>query len=239
MPALNRSAVPCKRRWRRRHARRAAVRAQPQAGEAGLYRREPGRLEAYADGGGRAGLREGDRHQGRVHHAAGGCLARAAEGRARRGSTGIDIAQWSVRWPAGWRRICWTTRRWWRRSPSATRASTGTTSSAAASARRATTASWSGIPYRITTGILHYQKALLEQAGFAQAPQTFAEFEHAALAVNTPPDRYAVRHHGQAGIGHSTPALRPGCIPPADGWSTSRPARSSSTTPKAVDALQF
>ena len=26
-----------------------------------------------------------------------------------------------------------------------------------------------GIPYRITTGILHYQKALLEQAGFSQA----------------------------------------------------------------------
>src|SRR6201998_4325462 len=47
----------------------------------------------------------------------------------------------------------------------------------------------SGIPYRVTTGILVYQKALLAKAGFAQAPGTFAEFHKAALAVNTPPDR--------------------------------------------------
>src|ERR1700760_4245562 len=50
----------------------------------------------------------------------------------------------------------------------------------------------SGIPYRITTGILIYQKALLEKAGFAEAPQTFEEFHKTALAVNAPPDRYAV-----------------------------------------------
>ena len=30
-----------------------------------------------------------------------------------------------------------------------------------------------GIPYRITTGILHYQKALLEQAGFASRRPTW------------------------------------------------------------------
>src|SRR5580658_5947121 len=46
-----------------------------------------------------------------------------------------------------------------------------------------------GIPYRLTAQILHYQKALLEKAGFADAPGTFAEFEKAALAVNAPPSR--------------------------------------------------
>ena len=59
----------------------------------------------------------------------------------------------------------------------------------------------SGIPYRITTGILVYQKALLSKAGFAEAPSTFAAFEKTALAVNTPPDRYAVGLMGKQGPG--------------------------------------
>jgi multiple sugar transport system substrate-binding protein len=59
----------------------------------------------------------------------------------------------------------------------------------------------SGIPYRITTGILVYQKALLSKAGFAEAPGTFAAFEKTALAVNTPPDRYAVGLMGKQGPG--------------------------------------
>lgn len=48
----------------------------------------------------------------------------------------------------------------------------------------------SGIPYRVTTGIMHYQKALLEQAGITSFPKTFAELEKAAIATNTPPKRY-------------------------------------------------
>src|SRR6267142_765922 len=40
-----------------------------------------------------------------------------------------------------------------------------------------------GIPYRLTAQILHYQKALLQQAGFAQAPRTYAEFEKAAAGL--------------------------------------------------------
>ena len=59
----------------------------------------------------------------------------------------------------------------------------------------------SGIPYRITTGILHYQKPVLEKAGFIQAPGTFAEFERTAVAVNTPPDRYGVGIMGKQGSG--------------------------------------
>jgi multiple sugar transport system substrate-binding protein len=59
----------------------------------------------------------------------------------------------------------------------------------------------SGIPYRITTGILVYQKEILAKAGFAQAPGTFAEFEKTALAVNTPPDRYGFGVMGKQGTG--------------------------------------
>ena len=59
----------------------------------------------------------------------------------------------------------------------------------------------SGIPYRITTGIMVYQKELLAKAGYAEMPGTFAEFEKAALAVNTPPDRYAFGVMGKQGSG--------------------------------------
>jgi ABC-type glycerol-3-phosphate transport system substrate-binding protein len=61
-----------------------------------------------------------------------------------------------------------------------------------------------GIPYRLTAQILQYQKALLETAGFAEAPGTFAEFEKAALAVNTPPARYAFGLMGKQGAGTFT-----------------------------------
>jgi multiple sugar transport system substrate-binding protein len=95
-----------------------------------------------------------------------------------------------------------------------------------------------GIPYRITTGILHYQKALLEQAGFARAPQTFAEFERAALAVNAPPERYAFGLMGKQGSGlYSSFAS----------WLYSNGGRLVDfktaevfiNEPKAVEALQF
>lgn len=65
-----------------------------------------------------------------------------------------------------------------------------------------------GIPYRLTAQILHYQKALLEKAGFAQAPDTFAEFEKVALAVNAPPARYAFGLMGKQGAGTFT-----NCVP--------------------------
>ncbi|MDB5527369.1 MAG: Carbohydrate transporter substrate-binding protein family [Devosia sp.] len=64
-----------------------------------------------------------------------------------------------------------------------------------------------GIPYRLTAQILHYQKELLAQAGFAQAPQTFAEFAKAALAVNSPPDRYGFGLTGKQGAATFTNAV--------------------------------
>jgi multiple sugar transport system substrate-binding protein len=56
-----------------------------------------------------------------------------------------------------------------------------------------------GIPYRITTGIMHYQKWLLDKAGITKLPETFAELRQAAIAVNTPPDRYGFGISGRQG----------------------------------------
>lgn len=56
-----------------------------------------------------------------------------------------------------------------------------------------------GIPYRVTTGIMHYQKALLEQAGITRFPQTFAELEKAAVATNAPPGHYGFGMSGRQG----------------------------------------
>ena len=47
-----------------------------------------------------------------------------------------------------------------------------------------------GIPYRITTGIMHYQKALFAAAGFGGMPDTWDGFLKAAIALNHPPERY-------------------------------------------------
>jgi multiple sugar transport system substrate-binding protein len=47
-----------------------------------------------------------------------------------------------------------------------------------------------GIPYRITTGIMHYQKALLDQAGITRFPHTFEELRKTTIALNHPPERY-------------------------------------------------
>jgi ABC-type glycerol-3-phosphate transport system substrate-binding protein len=66
-------------------------------------------------------------------------------------------------------------------------------------------ASWNdkllGIPYRVTMGVLHYQKALLEEAGFARPPGTFAELRAAAIATTKvgPLDRYGLGYLGRQG----------------------------------------
>jgi ABC-type glycerol-3-phosphate transport system substrate-binding protein len=56
-----------------------------------------------------------------------------------------------------------------------------------------------GIPYRITTGIMHYQKYLLDQAGITKLPETFEELRKAAIALNNPPDRYGFGLNGRQG----------------------------------------
>ncbi len=56
-----------------------------------------------------------------------------------------------------------------------------------------------GIPYRITTGIMHYQKYLLDQAGITKLPDTFEELRKAAVALNHPPERYGFGISGRQG----------------------------------------
>src|SRR5215467_935173 len=117
------------------------------------------------------------------------------------GSSGIDIAQWSVGM-AGWisphmldhHEVLATIEK---RDPAFDWNDFLAGSKLAASYD----GKLSGIPYRTTTGILVYQKGLLAKAGFAEAPGTFSEFQKAALAVNTPPDRYAVGLMGKQGVG--------------------------------------
>jgi multiple sugar transport system substrate-binding protein len=67
-----------------------------------------------------------------------------------------------------------------------------------------------GIPYRITTGIMHYQKYLLDRAGITQLPQTFDDLRKAAIALNDPPNRYGFGISGRQGaaiLGSFTPWL--------------------------------
>jgi multiple sugar transport system substrate-binding protein len=56
-----------------------------------------------------------------------------------------------------------------------------------------------GIPYRITTGIMHYQKYLLDQAGITKLPETFEELHKVAVALNHPPERYGFGLNGRQG----------------------------------------
>jgi len=95
-----------------------------------------------------------------------------------------------------------------------------------------------GIPYRITTGIMHYQKALLEKAGIAKAPETFVEFEKAALSVNTPPDRYAFGLMGKQGSGLYT-MLASWLYSAGGGTADFKTGDVLINSPQAVLALQF
>ncbi|MSP01500.1 MAG: extracellular solute-binding protein [Acetobacteraceae bacterium] len=56
-----------------------------------------------------------------------------------------------------------------------------------------------GVPYRITTGIMHYQKYLMDAAGIAKLPETFEELQKAAIALNKPPERYGFGISGRQG----------------------------------------
>ncbi len=56
-----------------------------------------------------------------------------------------------------------------------------------------------GIPYRITTGIMHYQKYLMDQAGITKLPETFDELRKAVVALNHPPERFGFGLNGRQG----------------------------------------
>jgi len=70
-----------------------------------------------------------------------------------------------------------------------------------------------GVPYRITMGILHYQKPLLEAVGIHRAPATFAELQDAAIATTKAgaPSRYGLGYlarQGPAIVGGWSPFMR-------------------------------
>jgi ABC-type glycerol-3-phosphate transport system substrate-binding protein len=62
-----------------------------------------------------------------------------------------------------------------------------------------------GIPYRVTMGVLHYQKALLEQVGITRPPETFAELRHAA--IETTRAGAASNRYGMGYLGRQGPAI--------------------------------
>jgi multiple sugar transport system substrate-binding protein len=108
------------------------------------------------------------------------------------GSSGIDIVQWSVGM-AGWISPHMLDHEVVASEIMAKDPSWNWDDFLSGSKRAATyDGKMAGIPYRVTTGVMHYQKALLEQAGITKLPETFAELEKAAIAANTPPQRYGL-----------------------------------------------
>lgn len=98
----------------------------------------------------------------------------------------------------------------------------------------------SGIPYRVTTGILMYQKKLLSDAGVTGVPQTFDELLKAAQATTRQglPHRYGfgvMGRQGPAMLGSFTPFMRS-----AGGrYYDAKTGEIWVNQPAGVDALQF
>ena len=95
-----------------------------------------------------------------------------------------------------------------------------------------------GIPYRITTGIMHYQKALLEQAGITRLPQTFEDLRKAAIATNTPPGRYGFGLSGRQGSAIIT-AFTPWLYSAGGGLIDFKTGEIFINNEKSVAALEF
>lgn len=115
------------------------------------------------------------------------------------GSSGIDIAQWSVGM-AGWISPHMLDHEALAGEIMAKDPAWDWADFLGGSKRAATyDGRMAGIPYRVTTGIMHYQGALLEQAGISRLPETFDDLEKAAIATNKPPERYGFGLSGRQG----------------------------------------
>ena len=94
-----------------------------------------------------------------------------------------------------------------------------------------------GIPYRITTSILNYQKALLADAGFSKPPDNWDSFLAAAQKTTQPP-RYGLGIWGRQG-----PAMVGGFVPFLRGnggrYFDPKTYAIEINSPNAVEALQF
>jgi multiple sugar transport system substrate-binding protein len=94
-----------------------------------------------------------------------------------------------------------------------------------------------GIPYRVTTSILNYQKPLLEEAGFSQPPGNWDDFLKALQATTKPP-RYGLGIWGRQG-----PAMTGGFTPFLRGnggrYFDPKTYQIEINGPRAVEALQY
>ncbi len=98
-----------------------------------------------------------------------------------------------------------------------------------------------GVPYRIVTGILHYQKDLLEKAGFAKPPETFAEFQAAAIALTkagASVNRYGVGTMARQGSG-MIGCWRPFVLAKGGRYYDRKTYEIFINEPNAVEALQY
>ncbi|HSU06246.1 MAG TPA: extracellular solute-binding protein [Acetobacteraceae bacterium] len=89
-------------------------------------------------------------------------------------------------------------------------------------------------------GILHYQKALLEQVGFSRAPQTFAELQQAAIACTKAgaANRFGLGYLGRQGpalVGSWSPYMRSN----GGSWFDPKTHEILVNQPPAVESLQF
>jgi multiple sugar transport system substrate-binding protein len=95
-----------------------------------------------------------------------------------------------------------------------------------------------GIPYRITTGIMHYQKYLLDQAGITKLPETFEELRQAAIALNHPPERYGFGLNGRQGAAMYT-SFSPWLYSAGGDTVDLKTGEILINSPQAVAALEF
>jgi multiple sugar transport system substrate-binding protein len=95
-----------------------------------------------------------------------------------------------------------------------------------------------GIPYRITTGIMHYQKYLLDQAGITKLPETFEGLRQAAIALNHPPERYGFGLNGRQGAAMYT-SFSPWLYSAGGDTVDFKTGEILINSPQAVAALEF
>lgn len=95
-----------------------------------------------------------------------------------------------------------------------------------------------GFPYRITTGIMHYQKYLMDQAGIATLPETFEELQKAAIALNHPPERYGFGISGRQGPAILT-SFEPWLYSAGGDMVDFKTGEILINSPQAVEALEF
>jgi ABC-type glycerol-3-phosphate transport system substrate-binding protein len=95
-----------------------------------------------------------------------------------------------------------------------------------------------GIPYRITTGIMHYQKYLLDQAGITQLPGTFDEMRKTVIALNQPPERYGFGISGRQGPAIFT-SFAPWLYSAGGGTVDFNTGEILINSPQSVEALEF